>query len=60
MYSTRAYEIFTQLKIVSNNPYVFINLGGVHSKMGNTPSSHGAILIWLLISAGTSNIRYLI
>lgn len=58
MYSQRAYEIFTRLKIVSNNPYVFINLGGVHSKMGNTPVAMGYFNMALNRSAGTSNIRY--
>lgn len=58
MYSQRAYEIFTRLKIVSNNPYVFINLGGVHSKLGNTPLAMGYFTMALNRSTGVSNIRY--
>ncbi len=58
MYSQRAYEIFTRLKIVSNNPYVFVNLGGVHSKLGNTPLAMGYFNMALNRSYGTSNIRY--
>ena len=58
MYSQRAYEIFTRLKIVSNNPYVFINLGGVHSKLGNTPLAMGYFNMALNRSEGANNIRY--
>lgn len=58
MYSQRAYEIFTRLKIVSNNPYVFINLGGVHSKLGNTPLAMGYFNMALNRSEGINNIRY--
>lgn len=58
MYSQRALEIFTRLKIVSNNPYVFVNLGGVHSKMGNTPLAMGYFNMALNKSDGLSNIRY--
>jgi tetratricopeptide (TPR) repeat protein len=58
MYSQKAYEIFTRLKIVSNNPYVFVNLGGVHSKLGNTPLAMGYFNMALNRSEGANNIRY--
>jgi tetratricopeptide (TPR) repeat protein len=58
MYSQRAYEIFTRLKIISSNVWVFVNLGGVHSKLGNAPLAMGYFNMALNSSAGLSNIRY--
>lgn len=58
MYSQRAYEIFTRLKIVSNNPYVFVNLGGVHSKLGNAPLAMGYFNMAINSSTQSGNIRY--
>jgi tetratricopeptide (TPR) repeat protein len=59
MYSQRAYEIFVRLKKISNNPYVFVNLGGVHSKLGNSPLAISYFNMAINQSAGSPNIRYL-
>ena len=60
MYSQRAYEIFVRLKSVENNSgYLFTNLGGVHSKMGNAPLAISYFNMAINQSAGSPNIRYL-
>ena len=59
MYSQRAYEIFTRLKIISNNTYLFVNLGGVHSKLGNAPLAISYFYMGINRSSGSPNIRYL-
>ena len=59
MYSQRAYEIFVRLKIISNNVFLFTNLGGVHSKMGNAPLAVSYFNMAINQSTGTPNIRYL-
>ena len=59
MYSQRAYEIFVRLKIISNNGYLFTNLGGVHSKLGNAPLAISYFNMAINQSAGSPNIRYL-
>ena len=59
MYSQRGYEIFTRLKTINNNGYLFVNLGGVQSKLGNAPLA--IIYFNMAINRGESagNIRYL-
>ena len=59
MYSQRAYEIFVRLKIISNNGYVFLNLGGVQSKMGNAQLAVSYFNMAINKYQGSSNIRYL-
>ncbi len=59
MYSQRAYEIFVRLKIISNNGFVFLNLGGVHSKMGNAQLAVSYFTIAVNQNQGSANIRYL-
>lgn len=59
MYSQRAYEIFVRLKIISNNGFVFSNLGGVHSKMGNAQLAVSYFNMAINQNQGSSNIRYL-
>ena len=59
MYSQRAYEIFVRLKTISNNAFLFTNLGGVHSKLGNTPLAISYFNMAINQSVGTPNIRYL-
>ena len=59
MYSQRAYEIFVRLKIISNNGYVFLNLGGVQSKMGNAQLAVSYFNMAINQYQGSSNIRYL-
>ncbi len=59
MYSQRAYEIFVRLKIISNNGYVFSNLGGVHSKLGNAQLAVSYFNMAINQNKGSSNIRYL-
>ena len=59
MYSQKAYEIFTRLKIIFTNPYSFVNLGGVHSKLGNAPLAMSYFKMAINLYAGTPNIRYL-
>jgi hypothetical protein len=58
MYSQRAYEIFTRLKKISSNPFVFVNLGGVHSKLGNAPLAIGYFNMAVNSNAFSINIRY--
>ena len=60
MYSQRAYEIFVRLKIIDNNKgFLFTNLGGVHSKMGNAQLAVSYFNMAINGYEGTSNIRYL-
>jgi tetratricopeptide (TPR) repeat protein len=60
MYSQRAYEIFVRLKIIDNNKgYLFTNLGGVQSKMGNAQLAVSYFNMAINGYQGTSNIRYL-
>ncbi|MBK8089023.1 MAG: tetratricopeptide repeat protein [Chitinophagaceae bacterium] len=59
MYSQRAYEIFVRLKIISNNGFVFSNLGGVHSKLGNAQLAVSYFNMAINQNKGSSNIRYL-
>ena len=58
LYSQRAYENFIKVKSVSN-PYLFRNLGGVQSKMGNASLAVSYFNMGIDQSMGTSNIRYL-
>ena len=60
MYSQRAYEIFVRLKIIDNNKgFLFTNLGGVQSKMGNAQLAVSYFNMAINGYQGTSNIRYL-
>ncbi|MBK6381335.1 MAG: tetratricopeptide repeat protein [Chitinophagaceae bacterium] len=60
MYSQRAYEIFVRLEIIDNNKgFLFTNLGGVHSKMGNTQLAVSYFNMAINGYEGTSNSRYL-
>ncbi len=60
MYSQRAYEIFVRLKIIDNNSgYLFTNLGGVHSKLGNAQLAVSYFNTAINKNQSSSNIRYL-
>jgi hypothetical protein len=60
MYSQRAYEIYVRLKTIDNNKgYLFTNLGGVQSKMGNAQLAVSYFNMGINGYEGTSNIRYL-
>jgi tetratricopeptide (TPR) repeat protein len=60
MYSQRAYEIFVRLKTIGKNSgYLFTNLGGVQSKMGNPQLAVSYFNIAINQYQGSSNIRYL-
>ncbi len=60
MYSQRAYEIYVRLKTIDNNKgYLFTNLGGVQSKMGNAQLAVSYFHMAINGYEGTSNIRYL-
>ena len=59
MYSQRAYEIFVRLKTISNNAFLFTNLGGVQSKLGNAALAISYFNMAINQSAGSPNIRYL-
>jgi tetratricopeptide (TPR) repeat protein len=60
MYSQRAYEIYVRLKTIDNNKgYLFTNLGGVQSKMGNAELAVSYFNMAINGYEGTSNIRYL-
>jgi tetratricopeptide (TPR) repeat protein len=60
MYSQRAYEIFVRLKSIENNSgYLFTNLGGVHSKLGNAQLAVSYFNMAINLYKGSSNIRYL-
>ena len=59
MYTQRAYENFVRLKATSNLTFLFTNLGGVQSKLGNAQLAVGYFNMALNQSQGTPNIRYL-
>ena len=60
MYSQRAYEIYVRLKTIDNNMgYLFTNLGGVQSKMGNAQVAVGYFSTAINKNQSSSNIRYL-
>ncbi len=60
MYSQRAYEIFVRLKTIDKNSgYLFTNLGGVQSKMGNPQLAVSYFNMAINLYQGSSNIRYL-
>jgi len=59
MYSQRCYENAVRLKITTNLTFLFTNLGGVQSKLGNAPLAVSYFNIAINQSLGTSNIRYL-
>ncbi len=60
MYSQRAYEIYVRLKsIEKNSGYLFTNLGGVHSKLGNAQLAVSYFNMANNLYQGSSNIRYL-
>jgi tetratricopeptide (TPR) repeat protein len=60
MFSQRAYEIFVRLKIIDNNSgYLFTNLGGVHSKLGNAQLAVSYFNTAINKNQSSSNIRYL-
>jgi tetratricopeptide (TPR) repeat protein len=58
MYSQRAYEIYTRLKLIGSNSFLFVNLGGVHSKLGNNPLAMGYFNMAINSSAHSGNTRY--
>jgi tetratricopeptide (TPR) repeat protein len=60
MYSQRAYEIFVRLKIIDNNSgFIFTNLGGVHSKLGNAQLAVSYFNTAINKNQSSPNIRYL-
>lgn len=59
MYSQRAYENSVRLKITTGLPFLFTNLGGVQSKLGNAPLAVSYFNMAINQSQGTPNIRYL-
>ncbi len=60
MYSQRAYEIYVRLKTIDNNMgYLFTNLGGVHSKLGNAQLAVSYFNTAINKTQSSSNIRYL-
>lgn len=59
MYSQRSYENAVRLKTTSNLTFLFTNMGGVHSKLGNAPLAVSYFNMAINQSLGTSNIRYL-
>ncbi len=59
MYSQRCYENAVRLKVTTNLSFLFTNLGGVQSKMGNAPLAVSYFNMAINQSLGTSNIRYL-
>lgn len=59
MYSQRCYENAVRLKATSNLTFLFTNLGGVQSKLGNAPLAVSYFNMAINQSLGTSNIRYL-
>lgn len=58
MYSQRAYENSLKLKDGVSNPYLFSNLGGVQSKLGNAQLAVSYYNMAINQSLGTHNIRY--
>lgn len=59
MYSQRCYENAVRLKATTNLSFLFTNLGGVQSKMGNAPLAVSYFNMAINQSVGTPNIRYL-
>ncbi len=59
MYSQRCYENAVRLKVTTNLSFLFTNLGGVQSKLGNAPLAVSYFNMAINQSLGTSNIRYL-
>lgn len=59
MYSQRCYENAVRLKVTTNLTFLYTNLGGVQSKMGNAPLAVSYFNMAINQSLGTSNIRYL-
>ncbi len=59
MYSQRAYENAVRVKATSNLTFLFTNLGGVQSKLGNAPLAVSYFNMGINQSLGSSNIRYL-
>lgn len=58
MYSQRAYENSLKVNSVISNPYLFSNLGGVQSKLGNAQLAVSYYNMAIKQSIGTTNIRY--
>lgn len=58
MYSQRAYENFLKVKSDFSNPYLFSNLGGVQSKLGNAQLAVSFYNMAIAQSLGSTNIRY--
>jgi tetratricopeptide (TPR) repeat protein len=58
MYSQRCYENAVRLKVSSNLSFLFTNLGGVQSKMGNALLAVSYFHMAIDKSVGTPNIRY--
>ena len=59
MYSQRCYENAVRLKAASNLSFLFTNLGGVQSKLGNAPLAVSYFNMALNQNIGASHIRYL-
>lgn len=59
MYSQRCYENAVRLKATSNLTFLFTNLGGVQSKLGNAPLAVSYFNMGINQSLGTTLIRYL-
>ena len=59
MYSQRCYENALRLKATSNLSFLFTNMGGVHSKLGNAALAVSYFNMGINQSLGTSLIRYL-
>ena len=59
MYSQRAYEIFLRYKLTFIYPYIYTNLGGVQSKMGNAPLAVSYFKMAINECAGPANVRNL-
>lgn len=59
MYSQRTYENFVRLKANTNYSFVFINLGGVQSKLGNAPLALGYFKMAISENEGSANKRYI-
>ena len=59
MYSQKSYEYSVRLKDTTGLPFLFTNLGGVQSKLGNAPLAVRYFKMAINQSQGTFNIRYL-
>lgn len=59
MYSQRAYENALKVNSIVDNPYLFSNLGGVQSKLGNAQLALSYYNMAIAQSLGSTNIRYL-